>query len=148
MKTILTVEVNYNPRYADPEGLAVALDRLMETALLIPAAMEEYGNPAIGDFFVTESTSKGQNIPPRMVLNVHGGVLQEVYCDNPRAKVILVDWDTDGVDPTAEKVVEIADSRGDCRLATVTEYPVASLTDLAGTNALAALQAAGIEGIP
>jgi hypothetical protein len=147
MKTILTVEVNYNPRYADPEGLAVALDRLMETALLIPAAMEEYGNPAIGDFFVTESTSKGQNIPPRMVLNVHGGVLQEVYCDNPRAKVILVDWDTDGVCPT-EEVVEIDDSRGDCRLATVAEYPFASLTDLAGTATLAALQAARIEVIP
>jgi hypothetical protein len=120
----------------------------METALSTPGIMEEYGNPAIGEFFVAESTSKDQNIPPRMVLNIHGGVLQEVYCDNPRAKVILVDWDTEGVGPTEEEVVEIADSRGNGRLATVTEYPVASLADLTGTDTLAALQAARIEGIP
>jgi hypothetical protein len=68
--------------------------------------------------------------------------------EKPRAKVILVDWDTEGVDPTEEDVVEIADSQGNCRLATVTAYPVTAITDLAETNTLAALQAARIEGIP
>ena len=35
-KTTLTVEVEYNPRKTDPEGLACAMDRLLETALSIP----------------------------------------------------------------------------------------------------------------
>jgi hypothetical protein len=148
MKTILTVEVNYQPQYTDSEGLAGALDRLMETALSIPGILEEYGNPAIGEFFVVDSKSKSRMFPPRMVLNIHGGVLQDVYCDHPRAKIILVDWDTEAIDATEEDVVEIADSRGDGRLAAVTAYPVAPLADLAGTDTLAALQAAGIEGIP
>ena len=32
-KTTLTVEVEYDPRKTDPDGLASAMDRLLETAL-------------------------------------------------------------------------------------------------------------------
>ena len=31
MKTTLTVEVEYNPRKTDPEGLACAMDRLLDS---------------------------------------------------------------------------------------------------------------------
>ena len=55
-KTTLTVEVEYNPRKTDPEGLACAMDRLLETALSIPGIMDEYGNPAIREFFVAKET--------------------------------------------------------------------------------------------
>ena len=52
MKTTLTIDVEYNPRHTDPEGLAVAMDRLLETALSTPGILDEYGNPEFGEFFV------------------------------------------------------------------------------------------------
>ena len=55
-KTTLTVEVEYNPRKTDPEGFACAMDRLLETVLSTPGIMDEYGNPAIREFFVAKET--------------------------------------------------------------------------------------------
>ena len=45
----------YDARATDPEGLASAMDRLMETVLSTPGIMEEYGDPRIGEFFVAGS---------------------------------------------------------------------------------------------
>ena len=56
-KTTLTVEIEYNPRKTDPEGLACAMDRLLETALSTPDIMDEYGNPTVGEFFVAKETA-------------------------------------------------------------------------------------------
>ncbi len=56
MKTTLTVTIEYDPRKTDPEGLACAMDRLLETALSIPEIMDEYGSPTIGEFFVAKDT--------------------------------------------------------------------------------------------
>jgi hypothetical protein len=56
MKTTLTVEIEYDPQKTDPEGLACAMDRLLETALSIPEVMDEYGSPTIGEFFVAKGT--------------------------------------------------------------------------------------------
>ena len=50
MKTTLTVDIDYNPEKTHPEGLASAMDRLMEMALSTPGIMEEYGDPRIGEF--------------------------------------------------------------------------------------------------
>jgi hypothetical protein len=47
--TKLTVEVEYDPRFTDPESLACAMDRLLETALSTPGIMEDYG-PRLGPF--------------------------------------------------------------------------------------------------
>ena len=52
MKTTLTVEVEYDPAKTDPEGLACAMDRLLETALSTPDILSEYGNPTVGEFLV------------------------------------------------------------------------------------------------
>jgi hypothetical protein len=43
-KTNLTIEVRYDPKLTDPEGLAAALDRLLETALSTPGILDEYGS--------------------------------------------------------------------------------------------------------
>jgi len=51
-KTTLTVDVEYDPDMTDPEGLATAMARLLETALALPGVLDEYGNPAVGEFFV------------------------------------------------------------------------------------------------
>jgi hypothetical protein len=53
-KTTLTVDIEYDPELTDPEGLASAMDRLLETALSTPGIMEEYGDPRIGEFLVAE----------------------------------------------------------------------------------------------
>lgn len=55
MKTTLTIDIDYNPAVTDPEALASAADRLMETALSTPGIMEEYGDPRFGEFFVLSS---------------------------------------------------------------------------------------------
>ena len=43
MQTKLTVEIEYYPEMTDSEGLACAMDRLMETILSTPGIVEEYG---------------------------------------------------------------------------------------------------------
>ena len=58
MKTTLTLEIDYDPQQTDPEGLAAAMDQLMETALSTPDILDEYGNPKVGKFWVAKR--KGQ----------------------------------------------------------------------------------------
>ena len=52
MKTTLTVDIEYDPAWTDPEGLACAMDRLMETALSTPGILDDYQNPKVGEFLV------------------------------------------------------------------------------------------------
>jgi hypothetical protein len=61
MKTTLTVDIDYDPAVTDPEGLASAADRLMETVLSTPGIMEEYGDPRFGEFFVLSSASEAEH---------------------------------------------------------------------------------------
>jgi hypothetical protein len=59
-KTTLTVDVSYDPELTDPEGLACAMDRLLETILSTPGIMEEYGDPQIGPFLVTDTSRQAE----------------------------------------------------------------------------------------
>lgn len=43
----------------------------------------------------------------RLIVEVRGGVVQEVYSDDPAVKVFLVDWDTEGSDPDDEDIVAV-----------------------------------------
>ena len=52
-KAKLWLEVEYSPEYTDPESLATALDRLLETILSTPGIMDEYGDPTFGPCWVT-----------------------------------------------------------------------------------------------
>jgi len=45
------VEVGYDDSITDPESLVSALDTLVETALSFPGILDDYGNPAVGEFF-------------------------------------------------------------------------------------------------
>jgi hypothetical protein len=54
VKTKLMLEVDYDPKRTDPEGLARALDRLLETALSVTGSLDEYGNPKFGEFLTME----------------------------------------------------------------------------------------------
>ena len=52
--TTYTLNVEYDADKTDPEGLATALDTLMETALSTPGILDEYGAVNVGVFFVQE----------------------------------------------------------------------------------------------
>jgi hypothetical protein len=119
------------------------MDRLLETALSTPDILDEYGNPSVGEFFVAKETAP--TLAPRIVLNMSGGLLQEVFASDPAITVALVDWDTEGCDPSDDGIVEIPDERGGTQLAHVAECPVEPLEQLAGTETEAALKAAGLE---
>jgi hypothetical protein len=41
------VPIVYDDDVTDPESLAIALDRLLETATSTPRILEDYGNPTI-----------------------------------------------------------------------------------------------------
>ena len=58
MKTTLTVEIEYDPTMTDPDSLACAMDRLLETALSTPDILADYGNPRVGEFFVAKETTR------------------------------------------------------------------------------------------
>ena len=53
MKTArLYVDVNYDPKVTDAEGVSEALDTLLETAMSTPEILDEYGNPEVGAFCI------------------------------------------------------------------------------------------------
>lgn len=76
-KTTLTIKVTYDPRKTDPEGLAVALDNIIETGLtaLTFSALGEYGHPNFGKVYVER--------PIELVCEVEGGVLNDVRHAHP-----------------------------------------------------------------
>jgi hypothetical protein len=141
--TTLTVDIEYDPRKTDPEGLACAMDRLLETVLSTPGIMEEYGDPVVREFFVAKKTTAQP--APKVVLGIYGGLLQDVFSSDAAITVIRLDWDTEGCCPSDEGIVEIPDGRGDTQLASVVEFDVSPLEELAGTDTEAALKAAGLD---
>ena len=112
MKTTLTVNIDYNPKKTDPEGLATAMDRLLETVLSTPGIMEEYGTPRIGKFFVAGATGQSYT------LRIDGAKLRE----QRRLLERILDRDEfphDGDDSEVlegllDLIAEIADQGHDC----------------------------------
>lgn len=98
--------------------------------------------PTIGEFFVAKEATA---IPaPKVVLNLSGGVLQDVFGSHSAITVVLVDWDVEGCSPSDDNIVELPDVGGSTQLAAVVEYPVWPLERLAGTETEAAMKAAGL----
>jgi len=75
MKTILILEIDYDPRHTDPEGLATAMDLLLETARSTPDILDEYGNPRVGKFWVAEPHSQPK--AASYTLDVDGPLLRK-----------------------------------------------------------------------
>jgi hypothetical protein len=61
-RCILTVQVEYDSEITDPESLARALSILMETALLTPEILDEYGNPDVGEFMIAVEDAETQPV--------------------------------------------------------------------------------------
>ena len=146
MKTTLTVEIEYDPALTDPEGLASAMDRLMETVLSTPDIMGEYGDPLVGEFFVADTAKLQADGAPLVVIEILGGALQEVYSSDPSIRLALVDYDTEGCDPAREEdVFEITDDAGRSRCVSAGHFPVTPVAELVGTDTAKALDKVGIE---
>lgn len=52
----LTIDIEYNPKKTDPDGLARAMDKLLETATSTSGILEDYGNPSMGEFLIKGTT--------------------------------------------------------------------------------------------
>ncbi len=86
MKTLLTLEVEYDPSVTDPEGLATAMDRLMETVCSTPDILDDYANPSIGEFLVaTPAVDSVSSDPQRVGLanTVEGQPSYSLSIDGP-----------------------------------------------------------------
>jgi len=78
------------------------------------------------------------NPAPQVVVNIHGGVVQDVYCDEPLADLIVVDWDTS---PDDDGITEAAHN-GELLRAYVTHPIIEPLHRLAGSEIEALIDAA------
>lgn len=85
---------------------------------------------------------------PQIIINVFGGVVQEVYCSDPRVQVTIVDWDSDWSSTYAPGLVEITIDVNRPQYAFVGVSPARPLSDLAGTDVEAALEAAEANPCP
>lgn len=65
----------------------------------------------------------------KIVIEVVGGVVQEVYCDDPAVAVVLVDWDTEECEPD-EGTVLVEDGLGYENLARAVTFPTTPLQQL------------------
>lgn len=79
---------------------------------------------------------------PRVILNVYGGAVQDVFASED-VEILLVDWDTEGREPSDPGMVEISQRGGRVRLAYVAELLVHALDELPGTDVERALAASG-----
>ncbi len=81
--------------------------------------------------FVEEQKHKSKL---RIVLDISGGVVQDVYCSDPQAECVIVDWDCCELDDEVVGAVEV-----DGEVASITQHEVCPLDKLAGTDVEAAL---------
>ncbi len=82
-RTRLFLEIDYDPAVTDPEGLASAMDRLLEIALSIPGVLDEYGSPKFGEFLVATRIQEAERIPRKRAV--------EPVRDRPQAYRLKID---------------------------------------------------------
>ena len=74
----------------------------------------------------------------QVVINVHGGLVQEVFASGPLAELVVVDWDVTPGDPNAVEV-----ETGRRQLHASVQHPIVQpLEHLAGSDAEAVIDAA------
>ncbi len=81
---------------------------------------------------------------PKIVLNVSGGVVQEVFGSPSDAEIVCVDWDTEGCDPARDGTFEIVNDNGRTQQAAVIQHHVFPLEELSGMDVGKALEKAGL----
>ncbi len=72
----------------------------------------------------------------RVIVEVRGGVVQEIYVDDPAVEVVLIDWDTEGCDPAEVGLVTVDDD-----FVRAVLYPTTPSTEMPPDTAEAVRQA-------
>jgi hypothetical protein len=90
MKTTLTVDIDYDPDVTDPEGLASAADRLLETVLSTPGIMDTYGDPRFGEFFVLSPAAEAE---PDALHTLRRWVLYDLDSDALLSTRVYIEYD-------------------------------------------------------
>ena len=80
----------------------------------------------------------------KVILNVHGGLVQDVFCSDADIEVTLVDWDTQGRSDDESGIVAVRTHSGRKELACVADYPTNPFSDLPGTDVILALEMAEV----
>ncbi len=83
---------------------------------------------------------------PLLVLNLSGGVIRQAFCALPGMQVLVVDWDIASAVPGEPGLVNVMVGHS-CELACVTELAVDPLSQLAGSDTEAAIDAAYEQGV-
>ena len=83
---------------------------------------------------------------PQLIINLHGGLVQDVFCSVPGVQVLVVDLDVEGSFPGEPGIVDVPLASGPCQ-ACVSDFATASLQELAGTDVEAAIDAACQQGV-
>lgn len=81
---------------------------------------------------------------PQIVVNVHGGIVQDVFASIPDLHVVVVDWDTERLDSPA--LVDEPFGVRTCS-ASVVALPPVPLEELAGSDVEQAIDAACDQGV-
>jgi hypothetical protein len=80
--------------------------------------------------------------PLRIVLNIHGGLVQEVFSTAPDVQVAVVDWDVSGPAPGEPDLVLVPTESG-VKKAYVCQMPIQAWSKLDGADVDTALRLAG-----
>lgn len=83
---------------------------------------------------------------PRVIVSVHGGLVQDVFCSVSGIRMLVVDWDVDGSFPGEPGIVDVPLVTGRCQ-ACMTDVAATSADELAGTDIEAAINAARQQGV-
>ena len=81
----------------------------------------------------------------QIVINVYGGLVQDVYCSEPDAQAIVVDWDTEVSQPDEPGIVAVRGPLDREFLAHAACHDVRPLAALTGTFTEAAIEAANLD---
>jgi hypothetical protein len=80
----------------------------------------------------------------RVIISVHGGSVQDVFCSDAKADVRLIDWDVEESDPDAPGIFEFTTTDGRRRQVFVGGLSANPLNDMAGTDVERALKSAEV----
>jgi len=48
--------------------------------------------------------------PMQVVIHVEGGIVQDVFCDDPPVRIVVVDWDVEAPQPGDRGIVRVKQS--------------------------------------
>jgi hypothetical protein len=80
----------------------------------------------------------------KIIISVHGGVVQDVFCSAAEAEVNVVDWDVGGCGEADERHVVVPDRFGKTSAAAVSSCLAEPLRAISGTPIQLALERAGV----